>query len=112
MPAGIYGENGRITIKQNGFIHLTGQEILAAAWHQLDKGVELLCQMGWSLADAWKQCSEEPARQFGIGISSIAVGEPADFVLSSYTKETGLRLEKILVNGMEHSVLPVNPVHH
>ncbi|PCJ55490.1 MAG: hypothetical protein COA79_20535 [Planctomycetota bacterium] len=111
FKAGNYGETGvSVTLEKDGYLHITGEEILAGAWHQLDKGVEVLCQMGWELKDAWKQCSEMPAKQFDIDLTPIAAGEPADFVLSSYSNENGLVLSQVVMDGEEIKPLPVNPV--
>ncbi|PCJ60519.1 MAG: hypothetical protein COA79_08070 [Planctomycetota bacterium] len=102
-------KDGKITIESNGYMHHTGEEILAASWHQLDKGVEVLCNLGWSLADAWRQCSEVPANQFNIKTDRIEEGASANFVLSKYSEASGLVLEKVLFKGEEIIPTPVNP---
>lgn len=111
-PPGEYGDGGRVVLRADGYLHMKGQEILAGAWFQLDKGVELLCDMGWSLQDAWKQCSTIPAKIFNIPVNSIKVGQPADFVISKYDKKKGLTLQKILFKGKELPVLPVLPIYN
>ena len=111
-PPGEYGDDGRVVVRKDGYLHMKGQEILAGAWFQLDKGVELLCDMGWSLPDAWKQCSTVSAKIFNIKVNSIKPGQPADFVVSQYDKKKGLKLQKILFKGKELPVLPVLPIYN
>lgn len=87
LPPGIYGE---VEIEANGFCHVKGQEILAGAWHQLDRGVERLCEIGWSLPDAWAQASVIPAKLFGVEIPEIKTGQSAEFVCVRYDAGSGL----------------------
>ncbi len=104
------GDYGNVVLREDGYLHMKGQEILAGAYFQLDRGVELLCEMGWDLKDAWKQCSEIPAKNFNIKVNSIKVGQVADFVLSKYSPKNGLVIQTILHKGKEHPVLPIRPV--
>lgn len=109
-PPGDYGEDrSTVTIREDGYLHMKGQEILAGAWFQIDRCVELLCQNGWTLAEAWRQCSIVPAKNFKIPMHTIKAGQPANFVVSNYSKGKGLVLEKILHNGQELPPLPIRP---
>lgn len=110
-PPGDYGDEGsKVTIREDGYVHLKGQEILAGAWFQIDRCVEMLCQHGWSLAEAWKQCSVIPAQNYNIRLNTIKTGQPANFVLSSFDAKKGLKIEKILHNGQEISASPIRPI--
>ena len=106
-PPGAYGD---VVLREDGYLHMKGQEILAGAYFQLDRGVELLCEMGWSLQDAWKQCSVIPAQIFNIPVNLIKAGQVADFVISKYDEKNGLVIQKVLFKGKEQPVLPVRPV--
>ena len=106
-PPGAYGD---VVLREDGYLHMKGQEILAGAYFQLDRGVELLCEMGWSLQDAWKQCSVIPAQIFNIPVNSIKAGQVADFVISKYDEKNGLVIQKVLFKGKEQPVLPIRPV--
>jgi N-acetylglucosamine-6-phosphate deacetylase len=106
LPPGVYGG---VEVDPNGFTHPVGErELLAGAWHQVDRCVERLCELGWSLADAWRQASDVPAKVMGIPLPKIAAGEPAEFVQSRWT-DNGLSLEQVVVMGEEILMEPVHP---
>ena len=105
MPPGDYG---RFVIEENCRCHLKDQELLAGAWHQVDRCVERLCELGWSLEDAWRQQSVVPAGIAGISLPEIKVGEPADFVIARWTEDS-LQLEQVVSIGSELLDTPVNP---
>ncbi len=105
MPPGDYGN---FVIEENGCCHLKGQELLAGAWHQADRCVERLCELGWSLEEAWRQQSIIPAEIIGIDLPEIKEGEPAEFVLTRWT-ENGLQLDQVLSMGDELLDTTVNP---
>ncbi len=103
FPPGLYkrDENRSFEIREDGFLHLAGQEILMGAWFQLDHGVEFLVKnLNMSFEDAWRQCSEIPAKVAGIKLPEIKVGEKADFVIARWQDE--LIIEKSIFNGKEY----------
>jgi N-acetylglucosamine-6-phosphate deacetylase len=106
MPPGDYGQ---FSIEPGGRCRMNGTEFLAGAWFQADRCVERLCELGWPLADAWRQQSVIPARIFGLPLPTLAPGEPAEFVLSSWTPHGGLRLEQVVALGRELLVAPIDP---
>lgn len=97
MPAGEYDG---FVIEEDGYTHLPGKEILAASWHQADRCVERLCQLGWRIEDAWRQQSEIPARIIGIDLPRLEPGQPAEFVLSSF-EGGSLHLQQVVSMGRE-----------
>jgi len=105
MPPGDYED---FVIEDNGYCHLKGQELLSGAWHQADRCVERLCELGWSLEDAWHQQSVIPARIIGIPLPEIKAGEPAEFVLAR-GNENGLELEQVVSMGDELLDTTINP---
>ncbi|MDB6165356.1 MAG: N-acetylglucosamine-6-phosphate deacetylase [Lacunisphaera sp.] len=106
MPPGDYGQ---FHIEANGRCRLKGTELLAGAWYQADRCVEHMCELGWPLADAWRQQSVIPARIFGLTLPELTAGEPAEFVLASWQPQEGLRLEQVVALGRELLDAPVHP---
>jgi N-acetylglucosamine-6-phosphate deacetylase len=89
----------KFTIEQNGYMHLTGLEILSGAWFQLNKSVEtLVTKHGFSFLDAWKQCSEIPAAAIGIDLPAVREGEEASFVVAEWNK--GVKIHGSVHNGV------------
>jgi dihydroorotase-like cyclic amidohydrolase len=68
-----------------------------------------MCELGWSLVDAWRQQSVIPARIFGLTLPALTPGEPAEFVLASWQPQGGLRLEQVVALGRELLDAPVHP---
>ena len=103
--AGIYKRFGGLdcVIKENGFIHVVGQEILAGAWFQNNHSVEFLVnEVGIELNDAWKLCSTIPARLIGIELPMLNVGEEASFVQAKFENQK-LKLQFTVLNGQKYS---------
>jgi len=91
-------KNRSFEIRDDGFLHLAGQEILMGAWFQLDRGVEFLVNnLDMTLAEAWRQCSEIPAKIAGINIPEFKVGEKAEFVIARW--QSRLIIEQTIFNG-------------
>ena len=106
LEPGVYGES---EIEEGGFTHMKGnREQLAGAWHQLDRGVERLCELGWPLAAAWRQASAVPAAIAGLQLPPIAEGELAEFALARYSGD-GLELEQVVAAGEPVLDAPVHP---
>jgi N-acetylglucosamine-6-phosphate deacetylase len=90
-----------IDIEPDGYMHLHNEEILFGAWFQQDHNVEFLVrELGFSLVDAWRQCSIVPANIIGIKLPELACGEEASFVLAAWND--GLVLEQCIHNGLEY----------
>ena len=109
-PPGLYerDNNRSFEIRADGLLHLAGQEILMGAWFQLDRGVEFLVkQLNMPLTDAWRQCSEIPAKIAGIKLPVMQAGENADFVLASW--DDGLVIEQTVFNGKQYLDSPYRP---
>jgi N-acetylglucosamine-6-phosphate deacetylase len=109
-PPGEYTRDGGrgFVIEENGHVHLAESEILAGAWFQQDRSVEFLVRRcGMAFLDAWAQCSRVPADIIGIRLPSIAVGEPADFVLARWN--SGLVIEQAVHGGVPYLDEPVRP---
>jgi N-acetylglucosamine-6-phosphate deacetylase len=105
MPAGDYGT---FVIEENRRCHVKRSELLAGNWFQADRCVEFMCELGWSLEDAWRQQSTIPARIIGLTPPGIAAGQPAEFVVANWTGD-GLRLEQVVSMGKELLDSPVSP---
>jgi len=106
LEPGIYGGS---EIEVGGFTHMTGnKEQLAGAWHQLDRGVERLCELGWSLAASWRQASIVPAAVIGLELPRLEEGMLAEFVLARWDGEA-LQLEQVVAAGEEILDGPVHP---
>ena len=98
LAPGIYDDS---EIEEGGFTHLKGnRELLAGAWHQLDRGVERLCELGWRLEDAWRQASAVPAAIIGLALPRIEVGALAEFVLARWDGQA-LELQQVVAGGEE-----------
>jgi len=106
LEPGVYGGS---EIEEGGFTHMTGnKEQLAGAWHQLDRGVERLCELGWSLEAAWRQASAVPAAIIGLELPRIEAGALAEFVLARWDGAE-LQLEQVVAAGEEILDGPVHP---
>ena len=101
-PPGDYGD---FVIEENGKCWVPEEDILSGNWFQADRCVEVLCSLGWTLADALRQQCIIPARIIGIDEPRIAPGELAEFVLSRWTGEK-LILEQIVAAGEELLTTP------
>lgn len=111
LPPGRYEntEEGSLVIESNGHLHEADSELLAGAWFQLDRSVELLvAQMGMSLREAWRLCSEVPASVIGVPLPSIARGQEASFVLARW--DDGLIIEQAVHGGKAYLDKPINPL--
>ena len=106
MPPGDYGD---LTIKENDVCRMKGSDLLSGAWCQADRCVEHMCELGWSLADAWRQQSVIPANILHIPLSELAAGKPAEFVLASWSSQNGLHLKQVVSFGRELLVEPIHP---
>lgn len=106
MPPGDYGE---VVIGEGCRCGMKGGKLLAGAWHQADRCVERMCELGWPLADAWRQQSVIPAKIIGHRLPELAVGQPAEFVLASWSPGEGLRLEQVVSHGRELLTHPLGP---
>src|SRR5665213_172187 len=112
MPPGVYEKRfwmPEFVIEEGGWCHLKGSELLAGAWCQADRCVERMCELGWSLADSWRQQSVIPARIIGLPLPKLSAGEPAEFVLASWSADEGLRLDQVVALGRELLNAPVRP---
>ncbi len=82
LPPGDYGNvviepQGRCSLKED-------MRLLAGNWFQADRCVERMCQLGWSLADAWRQQSLIPASIIHLELPQLAAGQEAEFVLARF----------------------------
>jgi N-acetylglucosamine-6-phosphate deacetylase len=106
LEPGVYGGS---EIQEGGFTHMKGnQEQLAGAWHQLDRGVERLCELGWTLAAAWRQASVVPAAIIGLELPRIEAGALAEFVLAHWDGKV-LELQQVVAAGKQILDRPVHP---
>ena len=106
LEPGVYGGS---EIQEGGFTHMKGnQEQLAGAWHQLDRGVERLCELGWTLAAAWRQASVVPAAIIGLELPRIEAGALAEFVLARWDGKV-LELQQVVAAGEQILDRPVHP---
>lgn len=106
MPRGDY-EN--FTIGADHVCRLKDSPLLAGAWFQADRNVERLCELGWTLAEAWRQQSVVPASIIGLDLPRLEAGQPAEFVLASWSADTGLSLSQVVVMGRELLAASVHP---
>jgi len=109
-PAGRYDNiyAAPSVIEPNGHLHLADSTMLAGAWFQLDRSVEWLVQtQGLSLREAWRYCSEIPARILGEALPQLDVGTEASFVLAHW--ENGLVIDQSLHNGTPYLASPIRP---
>lgn len=99
-------------IEPNGFIHVAGQDILAGAWHQLDRGVAFLVnEVGLPFEDAWRMCSTVPAERIGLDLPRLRPGDEATFVVA-WLDDGQLHIDKTVFRGREHvSDLPCQSDH-
>ncbi len=95
-------------IEPNGHLHIADSPMLAGAWFQLDRSVEWLVQtQGLTLHEAWRLCSEIPARILGEPLPEIEVGAEASFVLARW--DQGLIIEQSVHNGQAYLDTPSRP---
>jgi N-acetylglucosamine-6-phosphate deacetylase len=102
------GDYGNFVIEPGGRCRIKNEEMLAGAWFQADRNVERMCELGWSLADAWRQQSVIPASIIGLELPRLAAGQEAEFVLARYDGKE-LRLEQVVDRGQELLTEPVTP---
>jgi len=108
LPPGEY--DNRAIVTPDGACRQKSQpELLAGAWFQLDRGVERLCQLGWTLPDAWRQASTIPASVLNIDLPDLVPGAPADFVLARFANDR-LTLEQVVDQGVELLASPITPL--
>ncbi len=101
-----YGEE--CVVETNGHLHVAGESRLAAAWFQLDRSVEWLVEtQGLLLREAWRQCSEVPARILGLDLPQIEVGAEASFVLAHW--DCGLVIDQSVHRGRAYLDAPIRP---
>lgn len=100
-PPGDYSTFGDrdVVIEPDGFLHMKDSELLAGAWFQQDRCVEVLARH-MSFLDAWAQCSRIPAEASGIRLPEIDVGEEASFVLARW--DDGLVIEQSVHLGKSY----------
>jgi N-acetylglucosamine-6-phosphate deacetylase len=106
MPPGDYG---KFRIEQNRRCCLNSSELLAGAWHQTDRCVERMCELGWSLADAWRPQSLIPASIIGHVLPDLAAGQSAKFALARWSRDGGLCLDQVVALGQDLLDEPMHP---
>lgn len=109
-PPGEYAraDGQPFVIEQNGHIHHKDSEMLAAAWFQIDRCVEVLIRtQGLSLPQAWAACSTIPAAIFGIALPTLSAGQEASFVLAHW--DEGLVLDQCVHRGEPYLNAPIRP---
>lgn len=101
LAPGIYGQ-GKRQLDPDGFLHVIGKDILAGSSCQQDSCVNFLMKkLGFSLLDAWRQCSLIPAAVMGIKLPEIKVGGEASFVLVHEVENSAV-IEKTVIMGTEY----------
>lgn len=89
-------------IEPNGHIHLQGCELLAGGWFQNNRSVEYLARAASvPFIDAWRLCSEIPARLVGADLPLLNEGDEATFVLAEWRDEQ-LRIRQSVFCGKEY----------
>jgi N-acetylglucosamine-6-phosphate deacetylase len=109
-PAGRYEDTYAepCVIEPDGRLHVADSPMLAAAWFQLDRSVEWLVQtQGLTLHEAWRLCSDVPARILGEPLPPFEVGGEASFVLARW--EDGLIIEQSVHAGQAYLDTPIRP---
>lgn len=102
LKPGIYGD-GKRQLDPNGFLHVIGKDLLAGSSCQQNTCVNFLMQkIGFSLLDAWRQCSLYPAAAMGIKLPEIKVGEEASFVIVREGNQEAL-IDRTVIMGNEYS---------
>ena len=95
-------------IEPNGHLHAADDERLAGAWFQQDRSVEWLIEsQGLPLREAWRYCSEVPARILGEDLPGIEVDAEASFVLAHW--DAGLVIDQSVQGGTPYLSTPVRP---
>ena len=101
LKPGIYG-NGKRQLEPNGFLHVIGKDILAGSSCQQNTCVNFLMEkLGFSLIDAWRQCSLVPAASVGLQLPEVKVGEEASFVIVRQDNKSAV-IEKTVIMGTEY----------
>ena len=101
LKPGIYG-NGKRVLEPNGFLHVIGQDILAGSSCQQNTCVNFLMKnLGFSLLQAWRQCSLIPAASVGLKLPEIKVGEEASFVIVN-EKNNEAVIDRTVIMGTEY----------
>lgn len=108
-PPGRYeGNDQAFEVSADGKLQLADSELLMGAWFQQDRCVEVLVdQLGMTLPEAWRQCSEVPAAAFGIDLPELVPGAEASFVLAHW--DDGLVLDQSVQLGEPYLETPIRP---
>ncbi|MBT3294503.1 MAG: hypothetical protein HN919_02185 [Verrucomicrobia bacterium] len=107
-PAGRYEDTyaDPCVIETDGHLHVADSPMLAGAWFQLDRSVEWLVQtQGHTLHEAWRLCSEVPARILGEELPPVEIGAEASFVLARW--DEGLVIEQSVHHGRPYLEAPI-----
>ncbi len=110
MPPGTYERDGwgKFAISGNGYLHVVDSEMLSGAWFQIDRGVDfLVSRLGMALPEAWRLCSQTPARILGIDLPDLTAGSEASFVLARW--DDGLVLDQCVHRGQPYLEAPLRP---
>ena len=101
LPPGIYG-GGKRQLEPNGFLHVIGKDILAGSSCQQNTSVNFLMKhLGFSLLQAWRQCSTIPAASVGLKLPEVKVGEEASFVLVREENNAAV-IDRTVIAGTEY----------
>ena len=89
-------------LEPNGYLHVIGQDILAGSSCQQNTCVNFLMKhLGFSLLQAWRQCSLIPAASVGLKLPEIKVGEEASFVIVNEQNNEAV-IDRTVIMGTEY----------
>ncbi len=98
LPPGAYGE---WSVESSGRIVVTGTPYLAGSCQALGEGLAyLMSASGWTLEQAIKMVTANPARLLGRPAPALAAGEPAGFVIFRRPGPGQLVLDRTCVDGI------------
>ncbi|AMQ57114.1 N-acetylglucosamine-6-phosphate deacetylase [Algoriphagus sanaruensis] len=105
MPAGDYEAEvgGKVTLTPEGKLHLFGNpNMLAGSAMNILQGINFLLRNNLAdLPEAWQMASIRPQRLFEPTFDPFQIGQNADLILAEQQPNLGLKILKVLKNGVE-----------
>lgn len=105
MPAGDYeaAVGGKVTLTPEGKLHVFGNpNTLAGSAMNILQGINFLLRNNPAdLPEAWQMASIRPQRLFEPTFDPFQIGQNADLILAEQQPDFGLRILKVLKNGVE-----------
>ena len=112
MPPGNYeaAVGGKVTLTPEGKLHLfdNPNTLAGSAMNILQDINFLLKNKLTDLPEAWQMASTRPQRLFESTFDPFQIGQNADLILAEQLPDLGLKILKVLKNGVEYPLINPN----